>query len=82
MLAWGMFVRARRQLVLSLRERAERAESEQRLLAERARQAERTRIAREMHDVVAHRVSLVALHAGGASCVPTCPPPRWRTRLV
>src|SRR3954470_6815358 len=62
--AWGMFVRARRQLLCSLRERAQRAEADQLVRAERARLAERTRIAREMHDVLAHRISLVALHAG------------------
>ena len=54
-----MFVRARRQLVHSLRERAERAEAEQQLHVERARQQERARIAREMHDVLAHRISLL-----------------------
>jgi signal transduction histidine kinase len=63
--AWGMFVRARRQLVLSLHDRVERAEAEQQMTVERARAAERHRIAREMHDVMAHRVSLIALHAGG-----------------
>jgi signal transduction histidine kinase len=62
--AWGMYVRARRQLLLTLRERALRAEADQRLHAEWARTAERTRIAREMHDVLAHRISLLALHAG------------------
>ncbi len=62
--AWGMFVRARRQLVLSLRERAVRAESEQELRVQQARRMERDRIAREMHDVLAHRISLVSLHAG------------------
>jgi signal transduction histidine kinase len=72
--AWGAFVRARRQLVASLRERVDQAEAEQRLLAERARQAERSRIAREMHDVVAHRVSLVALHAGGLQVRPDLNP--------
>ncbi len=71
---WGMLVRSRRQLLVSLRERAERAEGEQRLLAEQARAAERARIAREMHDVVAHRVSLVALHAGALSMRPDLPP--------
>ena len=50
--AWGMFIRARRQLLLTLRERALRAEADQRLHDERARMAERTRIAREMHDVL------------------------------
>lgn len=66
----GAFVGARRDLVTSLRERAERAEHEQVLRAEQARLAERTRIAREMHDVLAHRISLVALHAGGLEVRP------------
>jgi signal transduction histidine kinase len=61
---WGMVVRSRRQLVLSLRDRAERAETEQQLRIKQARSAERTRIAREMHDVLAHRISLLSLHAG------------------
>jgi signal transduction histidine kinase len=63
-LAWGMFIRERRQLVESLRERARWVEAEQRLLVEQARQLERTRIAREMHDVLAHRISLLSMHAG------------------
>lgn len=71
--AWGAFVRARRQLVQSLRDRADRADSEQRLRVEQARQAERSRIAREMHDVVSHRVSLVALHAGALQVRPDLP---------
>ena len=62
--AWGMFARARRQLVVSLRDRARRAEAEQQLRIEQARYLERARIAREMHDVLAHRISLVSLHAG------------------
>jgi signal transduction histidine kinase len=62
--AWGMFVRARRQLVLSLRDRALRAEAEQQLRVDQARSQERARIAREMHDVLAHRISLLSLHAG------------------
>jgi signal transduction histidine kinase len=69
----GMYVRARRQLVLTLRERALRAEADQRLYAERARMAERTRIAREMHDVLAHRISLVALQAGALKVRPDLP---------
>ena len=64
LIAWGMFVRARRQLVLSLRDRASRAEAEQALRVAQARRLERDRIAREMHDVLAHRISLVSLHAG------------------
>jgi signal transduction histidine kinase len=69
----GMYVRARRQLLLTLRERALRAEADQRLYADRARMAERTRIAREMHDVLAHRISLVALHAGALEVRPDLP---------
>jgi signal transduction histidine kinase len=69
-----MYVRARRQLLISLRERARRAEADQRLHEERAGMAERTRIAREMHDVLAHRISLMALHAGGLEVRPDLPP--------
>jgi signal transduction histidine kinase len=71
--AWGAFVRARRQLVWTLRERVERAEADQLVQAETARTAERTRIAREMHDVLAHRISLVALHAGALELRPDLP---------
>jgi signal transduction histidine kinase len=73
-IAWGMFVRARRQLVLSLRERALRAESEQQLRVDQARQQERARIAREMHDVLAHRISLLSLHAGALEFRPDASP--------
>jgi len=72
--AWGMFVRARRQLVVSLRDRAERAEGEQLLRVEQARHTERTRIAREMHDVLAHRLSLLSMHAGALEFRPDAPP--------
>ena len=76
--AWGMFLRARRQLLLTLRERALRAEADQGLHEERARMAERTRIAREMHDVLAHRISLLALHAGALEVRPDLPPEKVR----
>ncbi|GAA1390588.1 sensor histidine kinase [Catellatospora chokoriensis] len=61
---FGLWVRARRQVLEQLRDRAERLEREQHERAERARSDERRRIAREMHDVVAHRVALMVLHAG------------------
>lgn len=60
----GMYARARHMVVEGLREKARRLEREQSLLARQARMAERTRIAREMHDVVAHRVSLMVIHCG------------------
>ncbi|MGK5559298.1 histidine kinase, partial [Actinomadura kijaniata] len=60
----GMLTRSRRLLVESLRERARQAEEGQRLRVEEARLLERERIAREMHDVLAHRISLLAVHAG------------------
>ncbi len=62
--ATGFYIGARRELLDTLQERAETAEREQALKAEAARESERTRIAREMHDVLAHRISLVAMHAG------------------
>ena len=53
-LGWGLFVRAQRELLKGLRDRAQ----------EKAREAERRRIAREMHDVLAHRLSILSVHAG------------------
>ncbi|GAB2831001.1 hypothetical protein GCM10027091_71840 [Streptomyces daliensis] len=72
----GLYVGARRRLVESLRERADGLERELALLADRAeeraewaRNEERTRIAREMHDVVAHRVSLMVVHAAALQAI-------------
>jgi signal transduction histidine kinase len=70
-LALGMFVRARRQLALVERERVA---SEQELRVTQARQMERNRIAREMHDVLAHRLSLLSLQAGALELWPDAPP--------
>jgi signal transduction histidine kinase len=61
---WGMFVRARRLLLGSLRDRAQRAEESREEHAAHARIAERQRIAREMHDVLAHRLSLLSVQSG------------------
>ncbi|MCW2839386.1 MAG: two-component sensor histidine kinase [Aeromicrobium sp.] len=61
---WGMYIGSRRELLATLRERAETAEAEQHARVVQARTAERSRIAREMHDVLAHRISLVTMHAG------------------
>src|SRR6185436_5290313 len=69
--AWGMYIRSRR---MSLRERARHAVAEQHLLVEQARYGERTRIAREMHDVLAHRISLLSLNAGALEFRPDAPP--------
>lgn len=61
---WGMLVRSRRELVASLRERAAVAEVEGELRAERAQHEARETLAREMHDVLGHRLSLLSVHAG------------------
>ncbi|HET8665684.1 MAG TPA: histidine kinase [Nocardioides sp.] len=63
-LGWGAYIGSRRELIWSFRHRAERAEAEQELRAAQARVNERARIAREMHDVLAHRISQVSMHAG------------------
>lgn len=66
---WGLVVRHRRELVLSLRERAARAEAEAALAQLQAREA----IAREMHDVLGHRLSLLSVHAGALEYRPDAP---------
>ena len=65
--ATGMYIGARRDLLATRQERAERASQEERLRVAQGQAAERARIAREMHDVLAHRLSLVAVHAGALS---------------
>jgi signal transduction histidine kinase len=67
--AWGaaVVVRNRQASVQEAESRAERAESERDDDVARAAAAERTRIARELHDVVAHHVSLMAVQAEAAS---------------
>ncbi len=72
--AGGAYVGSRRALLATLRERAERAEAEQLMRSHQARLAERSRIAQEMHDVLAHKISLVTLQAGGLEVNPGAGP--------
>ncbi len=66
--AWilGDSMRNRRAYLAEVEARAERAEAEQESAARRAVQEERNRIARELHDVVAHSVSVMVVQAGAA----------------
>jgi signal transduction histidine kinase len=61
--AFGLGVASRRANTNALRERAERLDRERELLADQAVSDERVRIARELHDVVAHNVSLMVVQA-------------------
>ena len=64
LLGWGAYGRTRDALVEQWRARARTAERDQVRKVEEARTAERTRIAREMHDTLAHRLTLLATTAG------------------
>jgi signal transduction histidine kinase len=74
LVGWGQLTQARHALIASLQERARRAEAEQGRRVAEARAAERTGIAREMHDVLAHRLSLLATYAGAIEYRPDAPP--------
>ena len=63
----GRAVRARRRLAAGLEETAERIEAEREERERLAVLEERTRIARELHDVVAHNVSLMVVQASAAA---------------
>lgn len=75
-LAWviGDHLRTRRADAAALRDRADRAERDRAAEAQRAVDEERTRIARELHDVVAHALGMIAMQAGGAERVPDLDP--------
>ena len=61
-----MTVRRTREYAAQLEEKADRLEREREEEARRAVEEERARIARELHDVVAHNVSMMVVQAGGA----------------
>jgi signal transduction histidine kinase len=79
LLGWGARNRAHWALLASLRERARQAEAERDRRVTEARALERTRIAREMHDVLAHRLTLVATYAGALEYRPDSPPEQLAT---
>ncbi|GGP88074.1 sensor histidine kinase [Streptomyces roseolilacinus] len=72
MLPWfaGRFWWQYRELVRAGWERAAHLEREQRLVAEQARLRERARIAQDMHDLLGHDLSLIALSAGALQLAP------------
>ncbi|TDD16591.1 sensor histidine kinase [Kribbella turkmenica] len=70
LMAWGLYIRSRRQLLQTLRDRADRAEVVAKLQAEQAQLRAREEIAREMHDVLGHRLSLLSVHAGALAYRP------------
>lgn len=64
---WGDLTRKRREVLLRLREQNEALRRDRDQRARIAAQDERTRIAREMHDIVAHSLSVVVVQADGAA---------------
>jgi signal transduction histidine kinase len=82
--AWaiGDNIGTRRAYLAGLEERAERLEREQTVVSQRATLAERARIARELHDVVAHHVSAIAVQAGAAEEIAERDPRRARAVLA
>ncbi|MER7772965.1 histidine kinase [Kitasatospora sp. NPDC096140] len=71
--ATGLLARTRRELAARLDELTRGQERESRLLAERVLITERGRLAREMHDVVSHQVSLISIQAGALQVSTTDP---------
>jgi signal transduction histidine kinase len=76
LLGWylGRRVKGRREYVALVEERADYLERERAAEAQQAVDEERTRIARELHDLVAHRVSMITVQAGAAQTIASSDP--------
>lgn len=79
---WGTLVRIRRQYMDGLRERAEQAERQRETNARIAVADERARIAREIHDIVSHSLSVVVLMSDGAASKVESEPERARSAML
>ncbi|MGN6721740.1 MAG: sensor histidine kinase [Marmoricola sp.] len=60
----GLYIGTQREYVSSVNEQKRQAEEQHQMQIEKARSLEREQIAREMHDVLAHRISLISMHSG------------------
>lgn len=76
----GLWTGSRRRLISALEEQVTLRDVERGLREEQARASERSRIAAEMHDLLAHRLSLIALHTGVLEATSDTLPPKVAER--
>nr|WP_229893855.1 histidine kinase [Streptomyces glebosus] len=81
-IALGLLVRTRQELASRVEDLTRSLLREDRLLADRVKTTERARLAREMHDVVAHQVSLISLQAGAVQVSTEDPEARAGARTI